>query len=174
MMTRREGPADVRSLASRCAEIAAAVEALRNGRPVPGGVAVALADCLESLLTREKFDLAARLGVRLRHGGAYDVPARLQEYQQRDALIRRLFDAVKSSDKTRRAEHVAAIIRGEDVVPEEAAKVAEELVRFENLPRSGRQIARIIAGESGRHLKISPSSMTDKISSLSLKNPRVP
>lgn len=147
-------------LASRIANIRTAAEALRSGGVVPRDVAMCLAGCLDALLSDQPADLARALGVRPRQGGAYDTPFKLLQHGRRDELIKLLYESAQHPEKTKRADHVAAIIRGEAVAPDDAAKAFEELSQFKKLPRSGRQIVRIVSGESGRHYRIDPDSMT--------------
>ena len=147
-------------LASRIVNIRTAAQALRSGGAVPRDVALCLASCLESLLSDQPEDLARALGIRPRQGGFYDMPFKLLQQRRRDELIKRLYESAQQAQKIKPADHVAAIIRGDAVAPVDAAQTFEELKQFKNLPRSGRQIVRIVNCESGRHFRIDPDSMT--------------
>lgn len=141
-------------LASRIANIRTAAEALRSGGVVSRDVAICLADCLDALLSDQPADLARALGIRPRQGGAYDTPFKVLRYARRDALIKELYESAQHLKLPKPGDHVAAIIRGEAVPPDDAAKALEELGQFKDVPRSGRQIIRIVNGESGRHSRI--------------------
>lgn len=137
-----------------------ALTAIDAGEPIPKPAARVLAGALRQYLSGEQTDITRALGLRPRRGGASEAPIRKERRRARDELINRAFHALKGKDG-HRAECVAQMLAEPPVssVITEADLFAciEELHAQHggDLPSSGRQILRVVRGETttGRHQK---------------------
>lgn len=106
-----------------------------DGSPAARAVAVGLAD----FLTRGG-DLAARLGLRARRGGAYDLPRNRAPLQRRDTLLRGIAAELSGSAKTRAAQIATMVSMGDPRI------VAIQRETAARIPTSPTRIASILRG----------------------------
>lgn len=134
-----------------------ALQAIEEGRPIPVAAARVFARALRAYLDGQEQDITRALGLRPRRGGAAEMPARLERRRARDELIDRAFRSMDGKD-TRKAEHLARLLSE----PPKATLITEadlfacieqlQALHSGDLPSSGRQILRVVRGDtiSGR------------------------
>jgi hypothetical protein len=131
-----------------------ALAALEAGEPVPASAALPLAQALRRYLDGSETDLTRSLGLRPRRGGAAELPARLERRRERDQLIGAAFDHLPGAD-TRKAEKLAQLLAApappaDPITEADLFRAIEELHARHgcDLPSSGRQILRVVRGET--------------------------
>jgi len=106
---------------------------------------------LTQYLDVEGSDLDACLGLKPRQGGRYETPWRLAEDARREGMIRDLAMLVPGSVTARSMTLAAWIAAGGPPASADVCiteKYRELLSTFPTVPRSARQLARVIRGET--------------------------
>ncbi len=130
-----------------------AVQAMEAGDPIPMASARVLVRALRAYLDGTELDITRALGLRPRRGGAAEVPVRLARRRARDDLLGLAFRALPGND-TNRAERLAQLLSAPpspDVITEADLFACIERLHAEHggdLPSSGRQILRVVKGET--------------------------
>lgn len=130
-----------------------ALQAMEDGRPIPVAAARVFARALRAYLDGQEQDITRTLGLRPRRGGAAELPARLERRRARDELIDRAFRSLDGKD-THKAEQLARLLSE----PPKATQITEadlfaciEQLQAQHggdLPSSGRQILRVVRGDT--------------------------
>jgi hypothetical protein len=128
------------------------VECLDHGDAVPTAAAAIVAGALRQYLAGQT-DITRSLGLRPRRGGSHETPLHLEQATQRNQSIQAIFDAMPGDTQQARAEQTAKLLRSPpDPRINEADVFAHLVSLFENhtgtLPKSGKQIIRIVNGET--------------------------
>jgi hypothetical protein len=130
-----------------------ALSAIEAGEPLPGPVARVFAGALRQYLSGAETDLTKGLGLRPRKGGAAELPTRLERSRARNAAICRAFALLPGLDG-HRAEHLASLTASPPtsaVITEAELSACIEQLHQQyggDLPTSGRQILRIVRGQT--------------------------
>lgn len=130
-----------------------AVQAVEAGNPIPMPAARVLVRAFRAYLDGRELDITRSLGLRPRRGGAAEVPARLERRRARDDLLGLAFHSMPGKDTTK-AERLARILTaapGSTVITEADLFACVEKLHAEHggdLPSSGRQILRVVRGET--------------------------
>lgn len=117
-------------------------DALRANEPAPFDAACWMADAIDDTI-KSGGSLDKRLGLKRR--GKPSI-RRTAEIGRRDALIRSLVCRLPDAHANKRAEAVLAMLSGHVSAPDDgAAEALKLLLCFTNLPRSLRQLSRILS-----------------------------
>lgn len=106
---------------------------------------------LRAYLKDEGADLDVCLGLKPRQGGRFETPWRLKKDAKRDGLIRDLAQMLPgkvTARSTTLAEWIAAGCTPPGTDASIEAKYSELMTAFPTTPRSSRQIARVLNGET--------------------------
>lgn len=106
---------------------------------------------LRAYLKAEGADLDVCLGLKPRQGGRYETPWRLSQDAKRNGMIRdlaQMLPGAVTAKSTTLAEWIEAGAPPPGTEPGIVAKYRELLTAFPATPRSSRQIARVLKGET--------------------------
>lgn len=128
------------------------LENLERGTPTPQPAATIMATALRQYLAG-KHDITGNLGLRPRCGGTHETPMALEQATQRNNAIRAIYEALPEGTKKAKAEQTAQLLR---VMPDPSITEAEifgyamrlHLEFGGSLPKSVRQVMRVVAGET--------------------------
>jgi hypothetical protein len=128
------------------------VECLEHGDAVPTAAAAIVALALRQYLAGQT-DITRSLGLRPRRGGSHETPLHLEQATQRNQSIQAIFAAMPGRSQSDRAEQTALLLSKPPAQHITEKDVFKHLVQlFEShagtLPTSGRQILRIIKGQT--------------------------
>lgn len=136
-------------------------QCLDDGEAVPAPAARHISRALRQYLAGQ-LDITKNLGLRPRRGGTHETPLRLESAADRNACIQAIFDAMPGTSQRARAEQTAAILRTPPDRRINEADVFKHLSQLyekhaETLPKSTRQVIRIVNGETvAERRKIAP------------------
>jgi hypothetical protein len=117
-------------------------DALRANEPVPFDAASWMADAIDQTI-QAGGSLDQRLGLKRR--GKRSI-RRIAESTQRDMLLRSLAAGISESQVNKLAAVLISILLGREPPPDAAAaETLAKLLTFKNLPRSVRQVTRILS-----------------------------